>query len=210
MNANDIREPNRRAVETCIEIVGRVRPEDLSLPTPCAGWNLNDLLTHMTAQHRGFQAASQGLGGDLGQWAPDPGTADPEAPDPVGSYLAAARDVLRAFAADGVLDRTFVLPEISPALEFPAVQAIGFHFIDYLVHGWDVARTLGEKYVLDDDLAPAAIRIAGQVPDGEERLRPGAAFRPSLPIVPPGSGGATVPALDRILATLGRSPAWPD
>jgi len=51
-----------------------------------------------------------------------------------------AEAVLAAFAADGVLKRRFALPEISTAFDFPAAQAISFHFIDYVVHGWDVAR----------------------------------------------------------------------
>src|ERR1700685_3712749 len=70
-----------------------------------------------------------------------------------GTRGAAAGGVLAAFAADGVLDRAFTLPEISPERRFPAPQAIGFHFIDYVVHGWDVARSLGlDRYELEPDL----------------------------------------------------------
>ena len=54
------------------------------------------------------------------------------------------------FAADDVLARTFALPEISATTEFPAPQAIAVHFLDYVVHGWDVARNLGEDFVLDE------------------------------------------------------------
>jgi hypothetical protein len=46
--------------------------------------------------------------------------------------------------------------------------------------------------------------VAEAVPDGERRLRPGAAFRPRLNA--PAGAGADV--MDRILALLGRSPAW--
>ncbi|MGH7292829.1 MAG: maleylpyruvate isomerase N-terminal domain-containing protein, partial [Myxococcota bacterium] len=48
---------HRIAVLASIDVVDTVRPEDLHLPTPCAGWNLVDLLAHMTVQHRGFAAA---------------------------------------------------------------------------------------------------------------------------------------------------------
>ena len=54
-------------------------------------------------------------------------------------------------------------------LQFPAAQAISFHFIDYLVHGWDVARSLGVDYELEPDLLAAALPVAQAVPDGEPR-----------------------------------------
>ena len=68
---------------------------------------------------------------------------------PGGRVCRAAGRVQAAFAADGVLDRDFTLPEIDPAATFPAGLAISFHFIDYVVHGWDVARTLGLDYQLE-------------------------------------------------------------
>jgi uncharacterized protein (TIGR03086 family) len=101
-----------------------------------------------------------------------------------------------------VLDREFVLPEISPRLRFPAGQAIGFHFVDYVVHGWDVARALGVAYELEPGLLAAALDIARSVPNGESRRRPGAAFAPRVAV----TGGGL---LDQIVALLGRRPGWP-
>ena len=43
---------HRTAIESSVEVIRRVRSDMLTLPTPCAGWTLADLLTHMTAQHR--------------------------------------------------------------------------------------------------------------------------------------------------------------
>ncbi|MEN3534895.1 TIGR03086 family metal-binding protein [Microbispora sp. ZYX-F-249] len=190
----DIRAFDRRAVRASVEMVAKVRPDDLGRPTPCADWNLAGLLAHMTAQHHGFAAAAEGRGADPDAWRAPP------APDPVRAYAAAAERVTAAFAAEGVLDRGFVLPEVGVDAPFPAVQAIGFHFIDYLVHGWDVARALGIDYVPDPDLAEAAWPIALAVPDGGYRRRPGAAFAPSLP-APPGTS-----RFDQVLARLGRTP----
>ena len=86
--------------------------------------------------------------------------------------------MLEAFGADGVLDREFALAEISPVLRFPAAQAISFHFIDYVVHGWDVARSLGVAYQPEPDLLAAALPVALAVPGGQARKRDGAAFDP--------------------------------
>ncbi len=113
--------------------------------------------------------------------------------------------MIAAFAEPGVLDRGFALPEILPGAAFPAAQAISFHFIDYVVHGWDVASSLGRAYVLDDDLVRAALPVAEAVPDGARRLRPGAAFAPGLDSLP----AADTDPMGRILALLGRSRPGP-
>ncbi|MGI5171780.1 TIGR03086 family metal-binding protein [Spirillospora sp. CA-253888] len=192
----DIRELDRRAVQAGVDIVARLTGADLDRPTPCAGWAARDLLAHMTVQHRGFAAAARGTGGDPAVWA-----VRPLADDPVKDYAAAAEEVLTAFAEPDVLDRRFTLAEFQ-GQAFPAPMAIGFHFIDYVVHGWDMARTLGLPYDLDGDLAEAALQVALRVPDDDRRKAPNAPFRPALAT----SAGSP---LDRVLAHLGRSPAWP-
>ncbi len=173
--------------------------KDLNSPTPCGNWPLSRLLAHMTVQHDGFAAAAAGNGGDLAIWAEPPPAADP-----VGAYVAAADRVLAAFARDDVLEQEFALPEISPITTFPGRQAIGFHLIDYVVHAWDVARTIDVPLALDPDVLETGWVIARAVPDGPERLRFGAAFAPGLPVAD------EAPVLDRILAHLGRSPTWPN
>jgi uncharacterized protein (TIGR03086 family) len=192
-----ILELDRRAVTASMEVVSHVTAGDLGRPTPCSEWILGDLLAHMTAQHLGFAAAAAGNGADLAAWK-----VAPLGGEPVLEYAAAAEAVIAAFAEPGVLERRFQLPEIMPGMAFPAAQAISFHFIDYVVHGWDVARALGIGYELDADMAEAALPVARAVPGGASRLRPGAAFRPVL------DAPEEADPLDRILALLGRSPAW--
>ena len=197
MTTADIRDLDARAVRASVDVVEGITALDLSRPTPCSEWTLGDLLAHMTVQHRGFTAASAGRGADPAVWK-----AGAPSPDPVADYAMAAELVIAAFAQPGVLERGFAIPEIMPGMEFPAPQAISFHFIDYVVHGWDVARALGQPYELDADLVQAAVPMAEAVPEGERRLRPGAAFRPGLAAPDDAS------PMDRILAMLGRDPAW--
>jgi uncharacterized protein (TIGR03086 family) len=187
----DIVSLDAQAVRASTGLVAQATAADLARPTPCAGWTLRDLLTHMAAQHHGFAAASTG-DGDLARWQPRP-----LGEDAVAAYRAAADHVLSAFAAGGVLDREFPLPEIKRGLMFPARQAISFHFIDYVVHSWDVAKTLG----LAVRFEPGLLDVARAVPDGSARLGPGAPFAPRIPW----SGESR---LDEIVAILGRAPDW--
>lgn len=198
---SDIHPLHRIVVRASVDLVSAVTVDDLSRATPCAGWNLADLLTHMTVQHRGFAAAARGHGADEAVWrtgAVGAAVAD----DPAGAYAAAAADVIDAFAGDGVLEAPFVLPELGGEAPFPGAMAIGFHYIDYVVHGWDVARTLGRTYALAAEALAAAMPLALLVPDGDFRALDNAPFGPAIPST------AHAGDLDRILAHLGRSPRW--
>ncbi|MFE5484966.1 TIGR03086 family metal-binding protein [Streptomyces sp. NPDC056527] len=186
-----------RVVRDSVALVERVTPGDLGRTTPCAGWTVADLLAHMTAQHRGFAAAALGDGAELAHWSVHPVT---DTADAVARYAEAAEHVVAAFAALGGPDRPFLLPEFTVDRTFPAGRAVGFHFIDYVVHGWDMARGLDLPYDPDADILDAALPIALSVPDGATRLSADSPFRPGIPL-PPGAG-----TLDRILAALGRHP----
>lgn len=189
-------------VRATVEVAVKVGEADLGRPTPCAEWTLADLLAHMTVQHEGFAAAAMGHGADLSHWQPRPaGTAEVLVADVlVAEYVAAADRVIEAFGADDIADRAFDLPEISIPGPFPARHAIGFHLVDYVVHGWDLAQSLGLGYDLEPDVLAVALTIARAVPDGESRQRPGAAFAPAVEPTAP-----TTP-LNHILTLLGRHP----
>ncbi|WP_241721107.1 TIGR03086 family metal-binding protein [Streptomyces lydicus] len=192
-----LRRLDARAVRDSVALMSRTTPGDLRRPTPCSAWTLADLLAHMTAQHNGFAAAALGHGQDLSHWS-----VGPLDEDPVAQYRAAAERAIAAFATVESPDRVFTLPEFSRAQTFPAARAIGFHLIDYVVHSWDVARTLGLTYTPDAELLQAAEPIAHAVPDDDFRLAPGSAFGPAL------SGEHGTGPLENILAALGRSPDW--
>ncbi|MEY9863074.1 uncharacterized protein (TIGR03086 family) [Catenulispora sp. GAS73] len=195
----EIRDLNARAVRDSMDIVRQVQVTDLGRETPCAGWTLADLLGHMTVQHHGFAAAARGDGADMKHWEFVPAGADA-----VQQYLAASEEVLAAFAELGEeLDTVFDLPEFSIVPpRFPARVAIGFHLIDYVVHAWDVAVSLGLPFELRPEMDEAALRITLAVPNGDNRTADGAAFVPALEI----PEDATV--LDKVLLHLGRTPGW--
>jgi uncharacterized protein (TIGR03086 family) len=188
-----------QAVRVSVALVAHASTTDMARPTPCADWTLHGLISHMAAQHYGFAAASAG-DGDLARWRPRR-----LGGDPVADYRAAAETVLAAFSAPGVLDREFPLPEFPGAPVFPARQAVSFHFVDYVVHSWDVAKSLGLEVTFAPELLDAALRVAQAVPGGESRRAPGAAFAPAV-AWPAGRPDGS--PLDQIVAILGRSPDW--
>ncbi len=183
-----------------IDVVSAVKQDDLARPTPCASWTLLDLLAHMTVQHRGFAAAAQGLGADLATWSVE-SVIDVVKADHVRAYADAAHDLLDAFAADGTPEALFELPEFGEGAAFPGDMAMGFHFVDYVVHGWDVAASLGVAYELPPDVITAVLPLALAVPDGDFRAVDGAPFARALE---PAGGDD----FERILRHLGRRPDW--
>jgi uncharacterized protein (TIGR03086 family) len=193
----DIVELDRIAVDEALRVVELAENADWDRDTPCAGWNLRRLVAHMTAQHLGFAAAARGAGLDAVHWQEPP-----DMDDPALVHRVAATAVLAAFAEPGATEREFALPELGGS--FPGRQAVRFHFIDYVVHAWDVAAALGVGLELSDDVLGAALATARRVPADPALRGPGNAFAPALDL-PGGSG-----PLDETLRLLGREPhRWP-
>ncbi|WP_327708097.1 TIGR03086 family metal-binding protein [Streptomyces sp. NBC_00464] len=197
----DIVQLDRAAVLESIRVVERAGPGDWDRPTPCDRWTLRLLVEHMGTQHIGFAAAARGEGARPAAWEPRPA-----GDDPVAWYRGTAHAVLAGFARPDTLGRRFTLPEINAEATFAATTAIGFHFIDYVVHSWDVAAALGVPAALPPAVVEAALPIALRVPGGASREKPGAAFKPALD--PGRDARATADALRLVLSALGRSADW--
>ncbi len=180
---------DRRALAWSCEIVAEVTPADLQNPTPCGNWTLSELLGHMTAHNRGFAAGLRGapVGGEV--WD------SLELPDDFQTaYRAAADDLNDAFAAPE-------LPETIDVFGYgdkliPIV--LGMHIIDFAVHGWDVARSIGSPRVPDDELADAAYQLMLGFPG----KRPSKAFGLIVPVPD------EAPISDQLMGHVGRDPQW--
>lgn len=191
----DLRALDRRAVEGTIRLVEGISAEQLRLATPCADWTLYGLVRHMTSQHLGFAAAARGEKPDLAVW--DSGDLGE---DPASAYREAAEQALAAFENPAATERPVELTELRRTV--PGGVALAFHFIDYLIHGWDVLATLGEPRDLDPELVDAALALfanAGAAPTTSPLRIP---FAQPLPVAD------DAPALDRLLARVGRRADW--
>jgi uncharacterized protein (TIGR03086 family) len=159
-----------------------VPPDGWDAPTPCAGWNVRDLVAHTVAM------ADVHLRRVGRQPRPGPDVAE----DPLGAFLSIhdqiqtdLDDPVRAQATfDGRFGRWTFAEVIDRAV-----------CLDLVVHGWDLARATGQ----DDRIDPADIAHVWHVVDlvGEAALRFG--FAPA--VAPP--PGADEQAL--LLAHLGRT-----
>ncbi|MFE0463481.1 TIGR03086 family metal-binding protein [Kitasatospora sp. NPDC058965] len=181
--------------------VAAVRREHLELPTPCAGWDLRRLLAHLIGQQYGFAAAARGHGDQPGVFTDHPLLDAPAvAFTALASFADSARELVDAFAAAEAADRPFALPEILPGHPFAPERAISFHLLDTVVHGWDLAVTLGRPFNCPDGLAELVLRVARAVPADPAARAPGRAFAPPLPVAD------ALPPLDEALLLLGRDP----
>jgi len=169
-----------------------LRPADLQRPTPCRDWELRALLEHIHGQNLGLAAAARGAGPELTGWRPRA-----LGPHPVQVIAASSHDLVAALAERRLTGELW-MPEISPAATLPVRRAVLAHLVDTVVHGWDVAVTLGRAYSVPVGQLQVAAAVSARIPTDESRLRPGAAFAPA--IAPTGEGALAV-----LLAQLGRS-----
>jgi uncharacterized protein (TIGR03086 family) len=105
-------------------IIARVRPEQATLPTPCASWDVRTLVNHVVNDVRQFTVTAHG-----GQW--DQRDADDVGDDWAGAYREAASSLLDAWRRPGALEQTVRLP----FGEFPATWCVGQQIADLAVHG---------------------------------------------------------------------------
>ena len=170
----DYRREHAEALHDLDGVVSWIGPADLSRPTPCAGWDLRDLLAHLVGQHDGFAAALEGADVGRDNFAPRPIDADDwrsRTWSPSVARLASAIAVAE-------LEGTVVLPELSPTRHFAVADVVSFHLVDTIAHCWDVAETLGIEYRPSDPLVAAFLVESRRVPGGDARTSPGAAFGP--------------------------------
>ena len=179
----------RRALLNTGRIVLGVRPEHLSEPTPCPAWDVRLLLNHIIGGNYMFAEVAKGgrvdAGGEMD---------DHTRPDPGSNYIASADAVMAAWAEPGAMERRCHMP----FGDIPASAAVSIHFLDIVVHGWDLARATGQDTTIEADLAAEALDISHGLLSPE--LRATGVFGPEVPV------SADDPLHDRLVAFMGRRP----
>ena len=185
---NDSGQLLSQAFASTSAVLAEVRPGQLELPTPCASWQVRDLIDHFIGTARWAAASIAGR---------DESTeADCAAGDVRARYDDSARAALAAFGADGALERTVTL-EFG---DLSGIALMGLAAGDQFVHGWDLARAIGYDAELDPELAEVLLGLARMSVPDENRGPDGLA--PFGPIV---LAPADARPADRLAAFLGRS-----
>jgi uncharacterized protein (TIGR03086 family) len=156
---------------------------ELSSSTPCAGWRVADLLGHMTSEHERIATPMLGR---------------PAAPsaDVRQGFTASADRWLEAFQRAGA---AVLVPGLNREVATGRVLAV--HFVDMLVHRWDLARAVGRSCPVPASLVAAAWPIAAEsTAPGSPLVGAGRAYAPRVP--------GDFSAFDQVIALLGRNPAW--
>jgi uncharacterized protein (TIGR03086 family) len=122
--------------------------------------------------------------------------ADQLGDDPAGACRASGEELLAALRQPGVLERAHTLP----AGTLPGPAVVHLRTVETLVHGWDLARATGRTLDVPDALVEPEIGFSrgllGRLPEGRS------------PFAPSQAVAGDAPALDRLVALLGRTPQW--
>ena len=119
-----------RAADLACSMVRGVRPEQLTLPTPCADWDVRALLDHLA-----YVAV-------LGNRNAGAASAD---------FCVLAERLTESWADPAAWEGTMLFG----AGEVPAPLAAELTMGDLVLHGWDLAQATGQRFTCDDELAAA-------------------------------------------------------
>jgi uncharacterized protein (TIGR03086 family) len=174
-----------RAFDAVAGLIGNIRPDQWSAPTPCTDWTVRRLVNHLIGMNRVFVAL-------LADQPPPPRpSADHVEGDPVGAYRDSAAALQAAFGRPGVLERSYH----GPLGTATGAERLQIRLYDLLAHGWDLAQATKQPVDLPDDLAEQSLTFART--QLIEQARPGR-FGPAQIV------GEQAPAIERLVAFLGR------
>ena len=161
-------------------------------PTPCAAWNVRQLVNHVVGEDRWTRPLVAGLTiAEVG----DALDGDLLGDEPRAAARAAAEEAIAT-----VEDR---LPDGGTVQLSYGEESIGEYLwqltADHLIHGWDLAAATGQDRALDTGLVEA---VGSWFAEREEMYRSGGAIdaRPDS-----ATGGS--PSADLLIA-FGRNPDW--
>jgi uncharacterized protein (TIGR03086 family) len=175
-------------------VVAAVSDDAWARSTPCAQWNVAQVLRHAAGDQLAFAAAITGSGGP----AENPFEPSAARPDGPRAFL---EDALRAAGAawSTVVPGTADLPTPLPQGTMDAGAAAAAAALDMAVHAWDIAVATGQPSPLPAGLAAQLTPVATAI---VEPLRAYGVYAAALAPEPGDDDDAT------LLRYLGRHPAW--
>lgn len=173
-------------LDVVADVAAGIGDDQWAAPTPCAGWDVSALVGHL-------RDGTWWCAGALGGPSPDD---DPGA-HPAHVVRVAGAALLAGFSRPGALDEALPLP----LGEVPGSVALHLQATEALVHAWDLATATGQALDVDDAVAEEALGFTVVGLDMVPADR--------SPFAPPRPVPDDAPALDRLVALLGRDPSPP-
>lgn len=179
------------AREEFARLVALVKIADLDAATPCAEWNVRQLLNHVVTGTQWFACVI------LDEVTPDR-SIDQILDDPSGAFARRADEFRAAISAPGAMERMYS----HPSGEVPGDRYTLMRTNEYLCHGWDLAMAIDTTPAFDDASAGRCLQLVESQLAGRAR-EPGKGF--GIPLPAPAGGDNYA----RLLSFVGRdASAW--
>lgn len=169
-------------------IVAATEPDAWDDPSPVAEWRARDVVGHLVTWLPGFLESGAGV-----RLPAVPSVED----DPVAAWGEHAAAVQALLDDPATADRVLANRHVGDVALPEAIDR--FYTSDVFMHTWDLARATGQEPGLD--LARCEELLQGMEPL-DEVLRSSGQYGPRMPV------GDDAPAQDRLMAFVGRDPAW--
>ena len=175
------------AIGTFRRVLTGVTPDQIGWPTPCASFDVTQLIDHTIGTQHMVTDALQDKGFDMTR-------VEVARDEQAAAFDRAAADAVAELVRDGAMDKVVTLPFGT----FAAQKLMGLAVLDTFQHAWDLAKATGQDTDLDARLAESLMGLAvehmAQAPRGDEP----APYGPEQP------APAGAPPADRLAAFLGR------
>lgn len=158
-------------------------------PTPCADWDVHDLLNHLVGEQLWVPHL---LAGGRIEDAGDRYDGDVLGEEPQATWEVAARQARTSWLQPDATERTVHLS----FGDSPATLYLWQMTFDLAVHAWDLARGIGA----DDSLDPTLVRALLDWLDGQDLSGASGLFDPPVAV------GGNAAAQDQLVALTGRRP----
>lgn len=182
------------ACEQAAAIIDSATAETLRRPTPCTEFDVEDLTRHLLSVGQRTIALADGKPAEsVPLDAPDISA------DGFSEEWSRIRSVLNEeLRPDSVLGQMMEVPWAT----LPGAIVLAIYIAEIQIHSWDLATALGQSPDWDQDLAAAGLAVVSMGIPAEGRSEEEMPFDPVVPTAD------DAPAMDRLVAWMGRNPAW--
>jgi uncharacterized protein (TIGR03086 family) len=173
------------------DLVDGVKPADLEKSTPCSDYTVKDLVGHMVGWSASFDSAANGR-----TPAGDPAAYE-VSDESAAEFRLAVSSIVGGWRDNGTEREV----SLTGGSNMPAQMVLDMTMMEYLAHGWDLAKGSGQQVPYTEEEAQAVLERAKRGPMANDEYRgPDKSFGHIVDVPD------TAPAIDRFAGFMGRTP----